>query len=271
MRLDFFLVLSNLAISGFHSRSLIRTGQILVNGFIEKCAMLSLKVLDNISLLLSSQFNLKFKSMLRFFPVKDSSINIDSVQLLDSNGNSKHSFNTGERVKIKIKISGSACDNCYIWVGVFRVDGIYCHGTSRNLSKNKNEFMLIYPGFPLLTGKYYLSACIWKRNQKEPLLYKHKSCVFNVSFLRGDHGTVWPRGTERSVEIRDLEHVRGKPAQGHESGQPSAHCQGAYWRLIESQRNGVVENQTVLPTPHLHASLANLVRHTSDCSCGMMR
>jgi hypothetical protein len=76
-----------------------------------------------------------------------------------------------------------------LWAGIFRGDDIYCHGTSRKL---KDETVVLsYPKLPLLTGDYYLSLGVWKKNQKEPLLYRHKVSTFKVLFDGQDHGTVF--------------------------------------------------------------------------------
>lgn len=119
-----------------------------------------------------------------------SDIKISSIELLDSLGNQKSSFNTGEDLKIKLQFEFiKEPQDCYLWLGLFRGDDIYCHGVSKKL--REEMVSLIYPNLPLLTGDYYLSVGIWKKNQREPLLYKHKASIFKMSFLGEDHGTLY--------------------------------------------------------------------------------
>ncbi len=143
--------------------------------------------------LIPTDFNSLGEGRQRNFSTKNSNtdIGIDSVRLLDSRGNAKATFNTNEMMKIRIKIRSRLLYDYFIWVGIYRTDGVYCHGASRNLAKGEKIVSLIYPQLPLLTGEYCLSVRIWKKNQREPLLYEHKASVFKMSFERDDHGTVY--------------------------------------------------------------------------------
>jgi len=95
------------------------------------------------------------------FSIKNSNVDIDPIQLLDSRGNIKDSFNTNEMMKIRIKIGRRNWHNYLIWIGISRIDGIYCHGALRNLAKDEKTLSLIYPKLQLLPGNYYLSVGIW--------------------------------------------------------------------------------------------------------------
>ena len=128
------------------------------------------------------------------FPLKKTDnniIDIDSIQLLDSGNNKKDSFNTNEMMKIRTKIKGRRRHNYFIWIGIFRVDDIYCHGALRNFAKDESILSLIYPKLQFLSGDYYLSMAIWRRYQREPLLYKHMASIFKILFSEKDHGTVY--------------------------------------------------------------------------------
>jgi ABC-type polysaccharide/polyol phosphate transport system ATPase subunit len=115
---------------------------------------------------------------------------LSSIELTDLSNNQRGAFHTGEGIKIKLQFQFlNKSDNYYLWIGMFRNDDVYCHGVSREIKEQ--AVTLIYSNFPLLTGEYYLSVCIWKKNQKEPLFYKHKASIFNVSFSGEDHGTVY--------------------------------------------------------------------------------
>ena len=122
--------------------------------------------------------------------VTSSDVQISSVQLLDASGNPRIDFDTGEDLKIKMQFKFSGVpQSYYLWAGIFRGDDIYCHGVSRKL---KEETMFLsYPKLPLLTGDYYLSLGVWKKDQKEPLLYRHRVSTFKMMFSGQDHGTVY--------------------------------------------------------------------------------
>lgn len=117
-------------------------------------------------------------------------VQISSVKFLDAAGNPKADFDTGEDLKIKMQFKFLGVPhNYYLWAGIFRSDDIYCHGVSRKL---KEEIIFLnYPKFPLLTGDYYLSLGVWKKDQKEPLLYRHRISAFKMVFGGQDHGTVY--------------------------------------------------------------------------------
>lgn len=141
---------------------------------------------------LKSFFNLinPWQDKISFENRSTSDIEISSIELLDSSGNPKSIFSTGEDLKIKLKFKFlEKPREYYLWLGLFRGDDVYCHSSSKRL-KEETAF-LIYPNLPLLRGDYYLSMGIWKRNQREPLLYRHKACVFKMSFAGQDHGTVY--------------------------------------------------------------------------------
>jgi ABC-type polysaccharide/polyol phosphate transport system ATPase subunit len=119
-----------------------------------------------------------------------SEVQILLVQLTDGAGNSGVDFNTGEDLKIKMQFKFShKLKNYYLWTGIFRADDIYCHGATHRLQEE--TVVLTYPKLPLLAGDYYLSLGIWKKDQEEPLLYRHQIFTFKMFFNGHDHGTVY--------------------------------------------------------------------------------
>ncbi|MFH1338283.1 MAG: Wzt carbohydrate-binding domain-containing protein [Candidatus Omnitrophota bacterium] len=122
--------------------------------------------------------------------VSSSDINLSSAELFDSSDNPKSAFNTGEDLKIKLKFNVfKEPQDCYLWLGLFRCDDVYCHGILKKLEGETAT--VIYPDIPLLTGDYYLSVGVWKKKQREPLLYKCRVSVFKMTFWGEDHGTVY--------------------------------------------------------------------------------
>jgi len=119
-----------------------------------------------------------------------SDIELSSVDLLGLSDEPKDIFNTGEDLKIKLRFKFlKEQRNYYIWLGLFRGDDVYCHGTSRRL--REESVSLVYHEIPLLNGEYYLSVGIWEKGQRKILMYKHKASTFKMSFFGQDHGTVY--------------------------------------------------------------------------------
>jgi ABC-type polysaccharide/polyol phosphate transport system ATPase subunit len=120
-----------------------------------------------------------------------SDIAISSIEVVDSSDSPKTVFHTGDDLKIKLQLDFSKQQphDCYLWLGLFRSDDVYCHSTFKKL--REKTISLTYPQIPLLAGDYYLSIGVWEKGKKEPLLYKHKAYVFKMSFLGEDHGTVY--------------------------------------------------------------------------------
>jgi ABC-type polysaccharide/polyol phosphate transport system ATPase subunit len=119
-----------------------------------------------------------------------SAVQISSVQFLDEKGNSGTDFDTGKDLKIKMQFKFlGVMQNYYLWAGIFRSDDIYCHGVSRKLKEE--TVVLSYPKFPLLSGDYYLSLGVWKKDNQEPLLYRHRVVTFKMLFSGQDHGTAY--------------------------------------------------------------------------------
>ena len=106
-------------------------------------------------------------------------------------------FLTGREFKIKIGFTIDASlkespKGLILWVGIYRSDGIYCHGNIRKISSfGTNSEILIYPKLKLLPGGYNVSLGIWDSNKNRFLAYSHGIHSFNMIFDKKDHGTVY--------------------------------------------------------------------------------
>jgi hypothetical protein len=119
---------------------------------------------------------------------------IESIECLDSYGNNDTVFVTGKETKIKVdfKIYGLTTKNLILWLGVYRSDGVYCHGSNKPIITNgPNCEVLIYPKMRLLPGGYNISAGIWDNSTKRFVTYKHGLHTFNMIFDKQDHGTIY--------------------------------------------------------------------------------
>lgn len=93
---------------------------------------------------------------------------IQKVEFLDSEGNRKHVFCTGERVQIVIffKVAQEVRDASF-GIGFFRNDGLHCYGTNTVIDRlgdivlsEDGEAKFEIEKLPLLPGKYMIDAAI---------------------------------------------------------------------------------------------------------------
>jgi len=121
-------------------------------------------------------------------------VQVNYVLLLDRSGFKKDTFFTDRYMNIKINfdIKNKILDSdLLLWVGIFRSDGIYCHGVARRISNKDSIISLTYPHLELLPGKYNISLGFWSKNKKSFISYKHGIIPFKVAFTKKDHGTVY--------------------------------------------------------------------------------
>jgi ABC-type multidrug transport system ATPase subunit len=121
----------------------------------------------------------------------------ESLTFLNNYGSRDTVFVTGKEFKVKIdfRIDRSletSLRNLFLWIGIYRSDGIYCHGSIRRIvSCGLNSEILVYPKLRLLPGGYRVSAGIWDTNTKRFLAYSHGINSFNMIYDKRDHGTVY--------------------------------------------------------------------------------
>jgi hypothetical protein len=120
-------------------------------------------------------------------------VDINNVEFMDLNGNPRLSFSTNEPFKIRVTFSADITEehNYLLWVGIFRQDGIYCHGVCKKIEKNERQFELLYPKLALLNGIYLASAGLFNMAGKNIIVFHHGVYSFKVSSALKDHGTVY--------------------------------------------------------------------------------
>lgn len=129
--------------------------------------------------------------------VGSDSVIIKSVTFLDNYSNKDTIFVTGRDFKIKVdfKIDKSlkrSLKHLMLWIGVYRSDGIYCHGSVEKVAScGENSEILIYPKLKLLPGGYNVSTGIWDKDSNRFLAYSHGKYSFNMISDKRDHGTVY--------------------------------------------------------------------------------
>ncbi len=118
-------------------------------------------------------------------------IYIKEVEILDINDEPKSCFKTNKTLKLKIYLSGSNSGSYFLWIGIFREDGIYCHGRFKELDTNEKTLSLVYPNIPLLNGNYLISAGLFDIKRKKFLDCHHGLYPFKISSNLKDHGTIY--------------------------------------------------------------------------------
>jgi ABC-type polysaccharide/polyol phosphate transport system ATPase subunit len=118
---------------------------------------------------------------------------INSIKLLDRLGKEKGVFFTNESIRIDIELSVEPLRKKanILWVGVYRVDKVYCQGFITEAKPKNNRISLFIYRFALLPGNYRLSAGIWDAEKEEFLSFSHGKYPFKMIFNKKDHGTVF--------------------------------------------------------------------------------
>lgn len=124
---------------------------------------------------------------------------IEPLTFLNKYNSRGNVFVTEKEFKIKVDFKIDKSLNQYLeclilWIGIYRSDGIYCHGSIKKVvSCGANSEILIYPKLKLLPGGYKVSAGIWDSNTHRFLAYSHGIHSFNMISDKRDHGTVYLR------------------------------------------------------------------------------
>lgn len=121
----------------------------------------------------------------------------ESLTFLNNYGSKDSVFVTGRAFKIKVDFQidrslNHSLKHLILWIGIYRSDGIYCHGSIKQVAScGANSEILIYPKLKLLPGGYRISVGIWDLNNNKFLAYFHGVHSFNMISDRRDHGTVY--------------------------------------------------------------------------------
>lgn len=122
---------------------------------------------------------------------------IGSIVCLNNYDSQDNIFVTGRDFKIKanFNIVKSSCeDNKFftLWIGLYRSDGIYCHGCMKKITScGEQSEALSYPRLRLLPGGYRVSVGIWDSKANRFIAYSHGINSFNMISESRDYGTVF--------------------------------------------------------------------------------
>ncbi|MDD4939330.1 MAG: Wzt carbohydrate-binding domain-containing protein [Candidatus Omnitrophica bacterium] len=118
-------------------------------------------------------------------------IRVDSVKILDHDDKEQETFITGGQAKLIVSFDKPFNDaKRYVWLGIYRDDGVYCQGISQRAGRSK-DFKAAFLELPLLPGGYKISIGVWDGSMRRFLMYHHGIYPFRMVFNRKDHGTVY--------------------------------------------------------------------------------
>jgi hypothetical protein len=124
--------------------------------------------------------------------IESGSIKIRSLKLLNKSGEEKDVLVTNEPANAVISFSKfmGYVKNYYLWVGLYRDDGVYCQGITQ-LANHSTIFKIFFPTLPLLPGGYRISMGVWDSKENKFIMCHHGIYPFRMVFNRDDHGTVY--------------------------------------------------------------------------------
>lgn len=126
--------------------------------------------------------------------LKNDSITLESIKCLNSNGVEDSIFVTGRDMEIKVDFKTNNCISKYfiLWLGIYRSDGIYCHGNIKRIEPaDIISETFIYPELRLLPGGYKISIGLRDLEKSNFIMYSHGKHSFNMVSDKCDHGTVY--------------------------------------------------------------------------------
>jgi hypothetical protein len=81
-------------------------------------------------------------------------------------------------------------EDLYLWLGIYRDDGIYCQGIYREIS-NEKRFIVKFPQLLLLPGQYKISVGIWDDQKRAFRMCHHGRYPLKMVFHQEHHGTIY--------------------------------------------------------------------------------
>lgn len=118
-------------------------------------------------------------------------INLESIRLFDANDEETDTFFTNLPATIKINFSHALVSDIefYLWVGIYRDDGIYCQGMYKKFGKCR-DFSIRFRRLPLLPGRYEIFVGVWNNAEQKFIMY-HGPFPLQMVFNRHHHGTIY--------------------------------------------------------------------------------
>jgi len=127
-------------------------------------------------------------------------IKVLGVRFLDSEGNDRDSFTTGDSVTIATTFKAIVpVERPILGVALFRSDELYVYGPNTQFDNVEQmsgvyhgvyTYFIHYPRLPLLTGTYRVSIAAYDKHHLRPHVWHNQLYEFKVTCPRDDHGIV---------------------------------------------------------------------------------
>ncbi len=127
---------------------------------------------------------------------------VESVELINKNGEAMCVFETGEKVTVQISYKAKQAETeTIISVGVVREDGVHCFSTNTAIAKiNKIKLMqsgvihFVIDSLDLLNGYYYMDVALNYSDGNQLYDYVSNACVFQMVSRDGSTGLIKMKG-----------------------------------------------------------------------------
>nr|MBU1327984.1 Wzt carbohydrate-binding domain-containing protein [Candidatus Omnitrophota bacterium] len=123
--------------------------------------------------------------------VNSEGIEMQFVKLLNCNDEECSILTTDDPAKLAINFCKFTFNkDSYLWVGLYREDGVYCQGIMQPFNSG-NSYMALFSKLSLLPGGYTFSVGVWDNSARKFIMSHHAVYPFRVVFDQEDHGTIY--------------------------------------------------------------------------------
>jgi ABC-type polysaccharide/polyol phosphate transport system ATPase subunit len=124
--------------------------------------------------------------------VDSDGISLGSLRITDAQNRETAACFTASPVVMTIAFSRvpPQSKDLYLWLGIYRDDGIYCQGIYREIS-NEKRFIVKFPQLLLLPGQYKISIGVWDDRGRIFRMLHHGRYPLKMVFNQEHHGTIY--------------------------------------------------------------------------------
>lgn len=123
-------------------------------------------------------------------------VRIFEVQILDQEGHTRESFETGEDIVVSVSFrTTEPIQNPIFGVAMFRDDNLYIHGPNTKFDRvlegtyhGVYTFFIRWKEIPLLSGNYLLSIAVFDEHHIRPHIWHNQLYTFSIRSPVEDHG-----------------------------------------------------------------------------------
>ena len=123
--------------------------------------------------------------------IDSGNIGIDAISFSGRIPQRDGAFFTNDKVSgiIKFSCAKQALRYTWLWLGIYRNDGILCQTIFIPVAGRSVTFK--FPSFAFLPGSYRVALGLWQAQEKQFIFLRHHALGFRTVFDRPDHGTIY--------------------------------------------------------------------------------